>query len=346
MRNRIDLGKFNVRSDLVIDNIDKSLEKNSCEIYEYKCGEILVSRVIVDDKNSNILNKKEGMYVTIEFKDITNYEDREEVGKVLEMEINNILDVLKIKDNDECLIVGLGNDKSTVDSLGPLVISNSLVTRHLFEIDENMVKDGIRSICAFVPGVMGNTGIESSDIICSIVEKIKPKFVIVIDALASSSIERINKTIQITDSGISPGSGIGNNRTEISIDTIGIPVIAIGVPTVVDASTVVFDAFKYLYKHISYIKNNYNKNKLVFSRINYLDKIKDNNLSKEEKSKIGGMLGELDDRELKSLFEEVLNCVDYNMMVTVKEIDFVIDKLALVISSAINNSLSREISNF
>ncbi len=216
-----------------------------------------------------------------------------------------------------------------------------MVTRHLFTLQTN-VKKGIRPVAALSPGVMACTGIETYDIITSLVQKIKPKFLIVIDALASSSIERINKTIQITDTGIHPGSGIGNNRQEISNDTIGIPVIAIGVPTVVESSILVNDTIDYIFKHLSYIKNNYDTNKLIFGHRNskkYLNSIQSQNLSNEEKKEISGILGTLEDEQKKELIYEVLNSINYNMIVTPKEIDFLIDKLSEVISSAINQSL-------
>ena len=120
-------------------------------------------------------------------------------------------------------------------------LNNIIVTRHLFEIDEKQVSDGVSNICAISPGVMGTTGIETSDIVKAIVDKIDLDYIIVVDALKASEITRVNKTIQITNSGISPGSGVGNKRKELSQDILGIPVIAIGVPTVVDAATLVND---------------------------------------------------------------------------------------------------------
>lgn len=161
------------------------------------------------------------------------------------------------------------------------------------------VKEGIRPVSAISPGVMATTGIETSDIIESLINKIKPDFLIVIDALASSSIDRINKTIQLTDTGINPGSGIGNNRKEISSDTISIPVIAIGVPTVVESSIIVNDTINYLFKHISYIKNNYQMNKLIFNRTNYANKLKENDLTEKEKIELSGILGSLDENSNK-----------------------------------------------
>ena len=282
--------------------------------------------------NHKILNKKKGNYITIEFVDVTDTTNREKVTKVFEDELKTILSNY---DKSSILVVGLGNAKSTPDSLGPKALEDIIVTRHLFLLgnpEENILK-----ISKIAPGVMADTGIETQDIILSIAKKTKPSLIIVIDALAASTISRINKSIQITDTGIHPGSGIGNMRKEISNDTLGIPVIAIGIPTVVGSSIIVYDTINYLFKHISYIKDNSSKNKLVFNRYNYLDKIKDKNLSTEEKKEVLGLIGELSDTDRISLIEEVLNSLNYNFIVTPKEIDFQIDKLSLVISSGINN---------
>ena len=209
------------------------------------------------------------------------------------------------------------------------------------------VKNGMRSVSAITPGVMGSTGIETIDIINGVIDKVKPKFIIVIDSLCASSVERLNKTIQITDTGIHPGSGVGNNRKEISKDVLNIPVIAIGVPTVVDASTIVNDTINYLFMHLSYLKNNYEENKLVVKRFgNYLDKIKNNTLSNEEKELIGGIIGNLSDEDKKRLIEELLESINYNLIVTPKEIDFLIDKLSFLLSSSINNALHKDVSNY
>ena len=160
-----------------------------------------------------------------------------------------------------------------------------------------------------------------------------------VDALASGSVDRVNKTIQMTDTGIHPGSGIGNARKEISKDTIGIPVIAIGVPTVVDASVIVADTINYMYKHYAFNKeySNNPKSKLTFNNIDYLNKnIVINNKDKED---LFGLIGKLNSDEVKILINEVLNPIGYNLMVTPKEIDFVIDKLSTLISSSVNEIL-------
>ena len=225
-----------------------------------------------------------------------------------------------------------------------ILIDKVMVTRHLFLLDTN-VKKGIRCVSAFTPNVMANTGVESFDIIKGIVDSVKPDYLIVIDSLASLSINRLNKTIQITDSGINPGSGIGNNRKEISRDVLGIPVIAIGVPTVMYSSIIVNDTINYLFKHISYIKNNYDTNKLVFNRKNYNKKLDNIFISDEDKKNLSGIIGTLSDDDMINLINEVLNSLNYNLVVTPKEIDFLISKLSDIISNSINNAIHDSVNN-
>ncbi len=204
--------------------------------------------------------------------------------------------------------------------------------------------DGFRRVCALKPGVMGTTGIETSDLIISSVNGLKPDLVIVIDALASQSVERLNKTIQMTDTGIHPGSGVGNSRKKINKETIGVPVIAIGIPTVVDAVTIVSDTFNYMHKHFSYSLHNIDNpiDRLIpVTNINYLKQ--QYNLQKDDKEKLLGMIGGLSDNELKQLIFEVLTPIGYNLMVTPKEVDFVIKKLGEVIGNGINQAIHQAV---
>lgn len=324
--NNIDLSNFNIRTDLIIE------DNNT--IHEEKIIDgITITRT-----------KKDGNYVTISFEDATNFESREKIGKIFEEILKDILKLNKIKETDSCLIIGLGNIKSTPDSLGVKAIDDIIVTSHLFEYGS--VKEGIRKVSSFTPGVMANTGIESSKIISSIIKEIKPDFVIAIDALASLSVDRINKTIQITDTGIHPGSGVGNNRLEISQNTMNIPVIAIGVPTVTSSTTIVYDTIKYLYKHISYIKDNESINKLSYIKTNYKNKLKEKDLTEKEKQNLLGLFGILSEEEKRSLINEVLTNTELNLIVTPTEIDFLIDKLSNLIASSINNALHRQITHF
>lgn len=339
MGHEIDLKNYEIRTDLVLETIENS--KNNIETTIREEKNTKVTKITVDKETSDIINKKEGTYITIEFEDVTDSENRSNVENVFIYELNELLKELNIKKDDTVLIIGLGNEKSTPDSLGPKTIDKVLVTRHLFLIGQMPEKE-IRCTSALNPGVMATTGIETSDLVKAVTSDIKPSLVIVVDALAASSISRINKSIQITDTGIHPGSGVGNKRKEISKETLGVPVIGVGVPTVVESSTIVYDTINYLFKHISYIKENQNKNKLVFTRTNYLEKIKNKSLSTEEQKNILGLIGELSDTEKKNLINEVLNSINYNFIVTPKEVDFQIDCLAELLSNGINKCLHKQ----
>jgi spore protease len=242
------------------------------------------------------------------------------------------------------LIVGLGNWNVTPDALGPIVCENVIVTRHLFELEPETVDKGYRPVSALAPGVMGITGIETSDIILGVVKKTNPDFVIVIDALASRSIERVNATIQISDSGIQPGSGVGNKRKELSKKTLGIPVIAIGVPTVVDAVTIASDTIDFLIKHFGRELKEGNRPSrqlapagFTFGERKVLTK---EDLPDEEKRKTFlGMVGLLNDEEKRKLIKEVLAPLGHNLMVTPKEVDVFIEKMANILANGINAAL-------
>ncbi|MBP3920062.1 MAG: GPR endopeptidase [Bacilli bacterium] len=332
MKHEIDLGKYQLRTDLAIELVnDDSLKTEVID-------GVKVTSIYIDKDKSMIINKKVGNYITIEFDDITDYDNRECVKRVFVSELGKLIDILGINDKDTCLVVGLGNVNSTPDSLGPMSVSNLIITNHLYELGE--LGSNYRRVSSLVPGVMAETGIETSDIIKSVVFSVKPNFVIVIDALASSSIERVNKTIQITDTGIHPGSGIGNSRKEISSDVLGVPVIAIGVPTTVDAVSIVSDTIDYMSRHFSYIKQNIDNpmNRLIVKgNVNFLDK--DVVVKKEDRERLFGLVGNLSHDETRQLIDEVLTPIGYNFMVTPKEIDFVIVKLCDVIGNGINDCL-------
>lgn len=342
MNHEIDLSKYQLRTDLAIEVIGTS-EIDGIESNIENFEDVKVTEVIVNDIGSKIINKKTGNYITIEFEDVTDFNSKEKVKKIFSNKLKELLQKHSIDDKASCLIIGLGNDKSTPDSLGPLTVNNILVTNHLFMVGE--VEEGFRKVSAISPGVMGQTGIETSDLINSIISSIDIDFVIVIDALASQSVERVNKTIQMTDTGIHPGSGIGNKRKEISYESIGKKVIAIGVPTVVDAVTIVSDTINYMYKHFSYTKDNCNKpsNKLLFGNVNYLKK--DVKVDENLKNQLFGMIGSLKDDEVKQLIYEVLSPIGYNLMVTPKEVDFEIEKLSDVIGNGINQALHNNVTN-
>ena len=197
---------------------------------------------ITSEEAERTIGKKQGKYITIELKnpELNTIEVQESVSKVLAEEINKFIMTLNRKE-PEIMIAGLGNWHITADSLGPKVIDKIVVTRHVKNMKDVEIDGRLGSVCAVSPGVMGITGIETSEIIRGTLSTVQPDILFVIDALASRKASRVNTTIQISDTGIIPGSGVGNHRMELSKEVLGIPVIAIGVPTVVDAVTLVRD---------------------------------------------------------------------------------------------------------
>ena len=220
----IDLNKKDLRTDLILEKQYKNLESKTTK---YKDIEIITTKY----KNNN--------YTTIYFNDATDKDNYLNLEKVL---IKELKKYINIKETDTILVVGLGNSKSTPDALGPSTIDDILVTRHLKLL--NVLDKDYSVVSTFKPSVMGTTGIESIDLIKNIIKDIKATKVIAIDALKASKIERLVKTIQITDSGIHPGSGINNNRGEISKNTMETDVISIGIPTVVDIKTILESILK------------------------------------------------------------------------------------------------------
>ena len=218
MMHKVNVPSQFVRTDLILEQETNPVHKITHE----KQPGIFVTN----------LKMKEGIYTTIEFQDIT---DHSEYSKVEECFMEEIQKVIHPRKVDTFLIVGLGNSKSTPDSLGPKTLEEILVTRYLFLLGE--VEDGFSNVSIFKPDVCGNTGIESVLLIKKVIQEIKPTKVILIDALKASKLDRLVKIIQITDTGIRPGSGIFNDQGEISSHTVPCKVFAIGVPTVVDKNT-------------------------------------------------------------------------------------------------------------
>lgn len=215
------------------------------EISSYDDFEIIETEVL-DDLGERTTGRKKGKYLTLCLGKVWMYDDETllKLKHVLSHTINEIIK-LHIENISNILVVGLGNRFITADSLGPLTIDKMVATRHMKK-ENKEIFDKIASceLSLIAPGVVGQTGIEASDIIKETAKSVNAQGIIVIDALASRSIDRLSTTIQISDSGIHPGAGIGNSRKEISFSTMGIPVISIGVPTVVDSSTMVYDALE------------------------------------------------------------------------------------------------------
>lgn len=229
-----------MRTDLAIDAHELCGECEGVSVTETKINDMLVTRMHADERSARgTLGKPPGNYVTVEmprFSDSAFYPD--ERFETVAQEISRLL-----PDEGVVLVVGLGNSSITPDALGPRTAGQVLATRHLSgELKRACGLEGLRPVAVLAPGVLGQTGIEVRDIIAALVHSLSPAAVIVIDALASCRLGRLGSTVQLSDAGISPGSGVGNNRPEISAASIGVPVISIGVPTVTDASAVTEDS--------------------------------------------------------------------------------------------------------
>ncbi len=196
---------------------------------------------VVDEQAAAQLGKPIGTYITIEAPDLREQraDTQQHVQTILQAQLNELMTALSPQAITKVLVVGLGNDHVTPDSLGPKAVEKIRVTRHLIELNVNEGSTEYANVSAIAPGVLGTTGIETSEMIRGLVQHVQPHIVIAIDALAARSLERLHTTIQMADSGIFPGSGIGNKRKALNQQTLGVPVIAIGIPTVVYAATIV-----------------------------------------------------------------------------------------------------------
>lgn len=254
------------RTDLALESSECLLREN----IDYKKNVISVDDIkiteieILNELTSKKIGKEIGKYITIELSNLTdNYKD-------IKSKVKHISEKIKIFLPKDGLIfvVGLGNSNITPDALGPKTINLVLTTRHITgEISRSTGLNKLRQVAAIAPGVLGQTGIEVNEIVFSIAKKIKPSAIILIDALAAKETSRLAKTIQISNTGISPGSGVGNSRQPINKKLSGIPVISIGVPTVIDASTLAYNIFsKYNIKNRLIDKNINNESLIVTPR--------------------------------------------------------------------------------
>ena len=225
------------------NNLENEIEGIECEIEDIGDGIHLTRVKILDEKGEDALQKKRGNYITIDLKKADNISDeiKDKIVDTISQEIKTLVNG-KIKPEDEILVVGLGNGNLVADALGTKVINKIEVTRHIKKYCPQYLKENQRAISAVSPGVMGTTGIETLEIVKGIVQNVKPKLIIVIDSLASRSIERIVKSVQISDTGIVPGGGVNNAQNELTFESLNVPVIAIGIPTVVETAVLVNDA--------------------------------------------------------------------------------------------------------
>lgn len=310
---------YNFRTDLALERRDIYKETNNIkgEIdgiiseEEEVSKTIKVTRVnVINENGAKSIQKPIGTYTTIDVEKMRNITEEEisKISNTMSEELKKLINK-HVGKTDEILIVGLGNEYSTPDSLGPKVVREVDVTRHIFKYLPQFVEDGDREVSAIAPGVLGVTGIETQEILKGIVDNVKPKLIIAIDSLASKSIDRISSSVQLSDTGIIPGAGVGNKRRELSKETLGVPVIGVGIPTVVELATLVSDGIDIF---IDTLQEKAESN-------DYLNKLKENDKYEEVK--------------------EALNVGEYNMIVTPKEIDDLIENMKNVVARGINYAI-------
>lgn len=306
---------MNFRTDLAIENKQMYDENNNVEISGVEVereekDNIVVTRIkVTDEHGSQIMGKPMGNYITIEMPGIRNA-DAEIKDKGSLTLANELKRLIGFKEDLKVMIVGLGNEKVTPDSLGPVTVSKIKVTRHYFLAFKKETDETMSSVSALIPGVMGTTGIESVDLIKGAVSVVEPDVIIAVDALAARDVERINTTIQICDTGINPGAGVGNNRAEINEKTIGAKVIAIGVPTVIDSSAMIFDT-------LMNMDSNNGKSK-ISKQINKLIDLMESNPKEAD---------------------EIIREFSGRMIVTSSDVDKIINDFSQIISNSINITL-------
>ena len=308
-----------IRTDLaveareIIEESGNSSEIPGVETVYKQLDDCIVTRVdVLDEQGSQIMNKGIGTYVTLESK-LMKYDDDESRNQIIDYLVKELKDIFGPEKYKKTLVIGLGNWNITSDALGPKTVSKTLVTRHIFKNYNKDYDDDFTEVAALSPGVMGVTGLETSETVKSIVDTIKPNRVVVIDALASRKMDRVNSTIQISTAGISPGGGVGNKRKALNKEYLGVDVIAIGVPTVVDAATLTSDV---LDMAINNLMQQSNEGEVFYK-----------------------MLHQLKEEEKYQLIRDSLDPYDKNLIVTPKDIDETIENLAIIISEGLNKSL-------
>lgn len=313
--------KYSVRTDLALEEKER-FESDNVEIqgvvleeeYDEQC-EMRITRVKVETENgAKVMGKPVGKYLTLEAPNLAVPD--EDYHREISLKLAEYLKELigkEILEQEELsiLVIGLGNREVTPDALGPYVAEQVCVTRHIVKEYGKyaMGMERVKSVSAVVPGVMGQTGMESQEIVKGIVKETGPDLVIAVDALAARNSRRLNRTIQIADTGIHPGSGVGNHRNGLTRETLGIPVIAIGVPTVVDAATIVNDTME-----------------------NFIEALESSKMLKG----VGDVLKTYSNAEKYELVKELISPHLNGMFVTPKDEDEMVKQISYTISEALN----------
>ncbi|HHY27343.1 MAG TPA: GPR endopeptidase [Desulfitobacterium dehalogenans] len=313
------LRAFNVNIDLAVEahellrgEAETEIPGVSMEKEELEHATVTTIKIL-NEQGIQEMGRPKGTYITIDVPEVhdNNYLIHQDITKTLS---DKLSELMNLPEEASILLVGLGNWNATPDALGPQVIDKSLVTRHLFNYTPEELRGKLRKVSAIAPGVLGITGIETAEIIRGIVEHVKPDLVIAIDALAAGSLERIGTSIQISDTGISPGAGVGNRRTGINEETLGCRVIAIGLPTVMNAAIIANNCLESL-----------------------LDELKTS-------PSLYRLYKEFSPKSFEQILEKALYPYHNNLMVTPKEIDSLIETTARIIAGALGMSLHPGIS--
>ncbi|MBD1371134.1 GPR endopeptidase [Hazenella sp. IB182357] len=346
---QIDLSQYAVRTDLAREGHEMATQRRGEDspipgvyIEENTQDGITTSWIRIENQEGAAeIGKVPGLYFTLEVPGLRSGDSglEQRVSQHFAEQFHHFMDEVGIAPNATCLVVGLGNVNVTADALGPMVVRHTMVTRHLFELAPDQVSDGYRSVCGVAPGVLGTTGIETSEIVRGIIEKAKPDFVIAFDSLASRALSRVNTTIQVADTGIHPGSGVGNNRQALNKESLGIPVIAVGIPTVVDAVTIAHNVIDFVMAHLSREIEGIKNNPLDPYNRPSIQELELHEPSPESKSKMLGMYGELEQNEKRQLIHEVLQPLGQNLIVTPKEVDSFIANMAKTVANGLNCAL-------
>ena len=315
--------KYSIRTDLALEDKER-FESDNVEVQGVSLSEdydeereIKVTTVKIETENgAKVMRKPVGTYITMEAPNmaVPDEDYHAEISKELAKFLSRF--IRKDKEDYSILVAGLGNRKVTPDALGPYVVDNLNITRHIVKEYGKyaMGEENVRLVSAIVPGVMAQTGMETVEIIKGIVRETKPDMMIAVDALAARSSKRLNRTIQISDTGINPGSGVGNHRNAITKDTVGIPVLAIGVPTVVDAATIVNDTMENLILALE---------------------------SSETLRGVGVVMQGYNAAEKYELVKELISPHLNGLFVTPKDIDEMVKRISYTISEALNMLFSK-----
>ncbi len=316
---------FDVRTDLAVEETETkeagpALSGVSMEESLDDVSQVHITRVVIENETgAQALHKPVGTYITLDaiHMEENNGEYHREISQVLARQIESLIRPLCPHRPLSVLAVGLGNVNVTPDALGPMVLDNLLITRHLKtgQFQFPSIRTDTASVCGIIPGVMAQTGMETAEIVEALCGMVKPDLILVIDALAARSVTRLGTTIQLSDTGIHPGSGVGNHRHSLTQDSLGVPVIAIGVPTVVSAAAIVTDTLDAL-----------------------LDVLRQESSTEHLADSLSGMSGD----EKYALVRELLEPRFGPMFVTPKDIDETVKRLSFTISEGINISLFGE----